>query len=61
MPAVTGSLQSAALGLLDSHPGHCVTREALEGGGVAAARVREAADAIARLVKSRRLRQEARR
>ena len=32
--------------------GHCVTEAAAEGGDVAAQKVREASDAIARLVKS---------
>ena len=50
--AVTGALQSVALGLLEDHLGHCVTEAAAEGGDVAAQKVREASDAIARLVKS---------
>ena len=41
-----------ALGLLDEHIGHCVTQAAAEGGDTAAAKVREASDAIARLVRS---------
>ena len=50
--AATGALQSVALGLLEDHLGHCVTQAAAEGGEVAAAKVREASDAIARLVKA---------
>ena len=50
--AVTGALQSVALGLMEDHLGHCVTQAVAEGGDVAAAKVREASDAIARLVKS---------
>ena len=50
--AATKALQSVALGLLDDHLAHCVTEAAAEGGEVAAAKVREASDAIARLVKS---------
>jgi DNA-binding FrmR family transcriptional regulator len=50
--ATTRALQSVALGLLDDHLAHCVTEAAAEGGEVATAKVREASDAIARLVKS---------
>ena len=50
--AATGALQSVALGLLEDHLGHCITQAAAEGGEVAAKKVREASDAIARLVKS---------
>jgi CsoR family transcriptional regulator, copper-sensing transcriptional repressor len=50
--AVTRALQSVALGLLDEHMGHCVTQAVAEGGDNAAAKVREASDAIARLVRS---------
>ena len=50
--AATKALQSVALGLLDDHLAHCVTEAAAEGGEIAAAKVREASDAIARLVKS---------
>src|SRR5207245_8220285 len=48
--AATKALQSVALGLLEDHLGHCVAQAAAEGGEVADAKVREAADAIARLV-----------
>jgi DNA-binding FrmR family transcriptional regulator len=50
--AVTRALQSVALGLLDEHLGHCVTQAVAEGGDTAAVKVREASDAIARLVRS---------
>ena len=50
--AVTRALQSVALGLLDEHLGHCVTQAVAEGGDTAALKVREASDAIARLVRS---------
>jgi DNA-binding FrmR family transcriptional regulator len=50
--ATTGALQSVALGLLEDHLGHCVTQAAAEGGDVADAKVREASEAITRLVKS---------
>jgi len=50
--AATRALQSVALGLLEDHLGHCVAQAAAEGGDVATAKVREASDAIARLVKS---------
>jgi DNA-binding FrmR family transcriptional regulator len=49
--AATRALHSVALGLLEDHLAHCVT-QAAEGGDVAAAKVREASDAIARLVRS---------
>ena len=50
--AATRALQSVALGLLEDHLGHCVAEAAAEGGDVAEQKVREAAEAIARLVKS---------
>ena len=50
--AATRALQSVALGLLEDHLGHCVTQAVAEGGDVAEAKVREASDAVARLVKS---------
>jgi DNA-binding FrmR family transcriptional regulator len=50
--AVTKALQAVALGLLDDHLGHCV-REAVQAGGEEAdLKLREAGDAIARLVRS---------
>jgi DNA-binding FrmR family transcriptional regulator len=50
--AVTRALQSVALGLLDQHLGHCVTQAVAEGGDTAVAKVREASEAVARLVRS---------
>ena len=50
--AVTKALEAVALGLLDEHLRHCVTRAAAEGGDVADQKVAEASAAIARLVKS---------
>jgi CsoR family transcriptional regulator, copper-sensing transcriptional repressor len=50
--AVTRALQSVALGLLDEHLTHCVAEAVAEGGDSAEAKVREASDAIARLVRS---------
>jgi DNA-binding FrmR family transcriptional regulator len=50
--AATKALQSVALGLLEDHLGHCVTQAIAEGGEEADAKVREASEAIARLVRS---------
>jgi DNA-binding FrmR family transcriptional regulator len=50
--AATKALQSVALGLLDEHLSHCVAEAIAEGGETADAKVREASDAIARLVRS---------
>jgi CsoR family transcriptional regulator, copper-sensing transcriptional repressor len=50
--ASTRALQSVALGLLEQHLAHCVMQAVAEGGGSADAKVREASDAIARLVRS---------
>jgi DNA-binding FrmR family transcriptional regulator len=50
--AATRALQSVALGLMEQHLAHCVTQAVAEGGDTAAAKVREASDAIARLVRS---------
>jgi DNA-binding FrmR family transcriptional regulator len=50
--AATKALQAVALGLLDDHLGHCV-REAMQTGGEEAeVKLREATEAIARLVRS---------
>jgi DNA-binding FrmR family transcriptional regulator len=45
-------LQAVALGLLDEHLTHCVAQAVAEGGETAEEKVREASDAIARLVRS---------
>lgn len=50
--AVTKALQAVSLGLLEDHVGHCVVEAARESDEAAQIKVREAADAIARLVKS---------
>lgn len=50
--SVTRALQSVALGLLDEHLAHCVTEAVAQGGDQAEAKVREASEAIARLVRS---------
>ena len=50
--AMTSALQSVALGLLNDHLGHCVVEAAKAGGPEADVKVKEAADAIARLVRS---------
>ncbi|MGY4718910.1 metal-sensitive transcriptional regulator [Naumannella cuiyingiana] len=50
--AVTKALQAVSLGLLEEHMGHCVVNAARESDEAADAKVREAADAIARLVRS---------
>ena len=50
--AATRALQAVAIGLLEDHLGHCVTEAIEQGGPEAQAKVREAADAVSRLVKS---------
>ena len=50
--AMTKALQSVALGLLTEHLSHCVVQAAAAGGPEADRKVKEAADAIARLVRS---------
>ena len=50
--ATTKALQAVALELLEDHLGHCVTNAIEAGGPEASAKVREAAAAIERLVKS---------
>jgi DNA-binding FrmR family transcriptional regulator len=50
--AATKALQAVALGLLVDHLGHCVREAVSEGGSDADAKLREASDAIARLVRS---------
>lgn len=49
--AVTGALQRVALDMLEEHLSHCVVRAAQAGGPEAEEKVREASDAIARLVR----------
>lgn len=50
--AATKALQSVALALLEEHLSHCVAQAVAEGGDGAADKVREASEAIARLVRS---------
>ena len=50
--AMTKALQSVALGLLEDHMSHCVVEAAAAGGPEADRKVKEASEAIARLVRS---------
>jgi DNA-binding FrmR family transcriptional regulator len=50
--AVTRALQSFSLELLEEHLGSCVVEAAAQGGREADEKVREASEAIARLVRS---------
>ena len=50
--AVTKALQAVGIGLVEDHLGHCVVDAARESPEAGAAKVREASDAIARLVRS---------
>ena len=50
--AATRALQAVSLGLLDEHLKHCVSQAINEGGSAADAKIAEASDAIARLVRS---------
>ena len=50
--AVTKALQAVSLGLMEDHLGHCVVDAARESQEAGDAKVREAAEAIARLVRS---------
>lgn len=50
--AMTSALQSVALGLLDDHLNHCVLDAAAAGGPEADEKLKEASQAIARLVRS---------
>ncbi|KJK52074.1 transcriptional regulator [Lentzea aerocolonigenes] len=50
--AATRALQAVSLGLLDEHLKHCVSQAISEGGTAADAKIAEASDAIARLVRS---------
>ena len=50
--AMTSALESVALGLLDEHLNHCVLRAAQAGGDEGEAKIKEASQAIARLVRS---------
>lgn len=50
--AANRALQSFALALLEEHMAHCVADATAKGGAEATAKVKEASDAIARLVRS---------
>ena len=50
--AMTKALQAVSLGLLEEHLSHCVVDAARAGDREAAEKVREATEAIARLVRS---------
>jgi DNA-binding FrmR family transcriptional regulator len=50
--AATKALQAVALELLTDHLAHCVADATREGGATADAKVKEASEAIARLVRS---------
>jgi DNA-binding FrmR family transcriptional regulator len=50
--AATKALQAVALGLLDDHLRHCVAEATAQGGDGASAKIAEASQAIARLVRS---------
>ena len=50
--ALTKAIEGVALGLLDDHLKHCVLDAALAGGEEAQLKIKEASDAIARLVRS---------
>ncbi|WP_026820862.1 metal-sensitive transcriptional regulator [Arthrobacter castelli] len=50
--AMTRALESVSLALLDDHMSHCVLEAATTGGEEAQVKLKEASDAIARLVRS---------
>lgn len=50
--AATKALQAVALGLLEDHMSHCVRHAAEQGGQEADDKLREASEAIARLVRA---------
>ncbi|MFH8253145.1 metal-sensitive transcriptional regulator [Microbacterium sp. B2969] len=50
--AAKSALESVALALLEDHLTHCVAEATASGGPVAEEKLREASDAIARLVRS---------
>lgn len=49
--AATKALEKVALALLDDHLSHCVASAAAEGGDAAAEKLKEASEAIGRLVR----------
>ncbi len=50
--AVTKALETVAIALVQDHLSHCVAEASAQGGAVADAKIKEASDAIARLVRS---------
>jgi CsoR family transcriptional regulator, copper-sensing transcriptional repressor len=50
--AATRALQAVAIGLLDGHLSHCVAEATAKGGTEAEVKIKEATEAIARLVRS---------
>ena len=50
--AATQALQAVSLALLEEHLAHCVANAVAAGGDEGAAKLKEASDAIARLVRS---------
>jgi DNA-binding FrmR family transcriptional regulator len=50
--AATKALQAVALGLLEEHMSHCVAQAVAAGGPEADAKLKEASEAVARLVRS---------
>ncbi|GLW98457.1 metal-sensitive transcriptional regulator [Microtetraspora sp. NBRC 16547] len=50
--AASRALQSFALALLDEHMAHCVAEATAKGGAEAEAKIKEASQAVARLVRS---------
>jgi DNA-binding FrmR family transcriptional regulator len=50
--AATRALQAVSIALMDEHLRHCVAEAVAQGGDAADEKVREASDAIARLVRS---------
>jgi DNA-binding FrmR family transcriptional regulator len=50
--AATKALQAVSIGLMDEHLKHCVAQAIADGGEGAEEKIREASEAIARLVRS---------
>ncbi len=50
--AITRALQAVSIGLMEDHLSHCVSEAVMAGGAEAQDKIREASDAIARLVRS---------
>ncbi len=50
--AITRALQAVSIGLMEDHLSHCVSEAVIAGGTEAQDKIREASDAIARLVRS---------